>query len=251
LVLGFAVLVFGSIGFMYWWFGRDEAAPPPDGGPVVVATASPSPSASASVSAAAEPTAPATEPAATALTPTPEPDQELAELRASSRFLELAEHDRAQGAQWSQFGYEAFGIRVDGRTVFEWENKAQLWDSIAPRFRDACLQAGEPVDQPMWGSQTLVVSGISAQWNPETTGGRGQFIRFDCSIDSQERGRAEQVGGLLIVTGGGGAGEVAAVRPPEVFAEADYRDFEAAQAAIDEQLWEWVTEQPERGDQIP
>ncbi|MBA2318979.1 MAG: hypothetical protein H0V93_14550, partial [Euzebyales bacterium] len=36
LVLGFAVLVFGSIGFMYWWFGRDEAAPPPDGGPVVV-----------------------------------------------------------------------------------------------------------------------------------------------------------------------------------------------------------------------
>jgi hypothetical protein len=67
LVVGFAVLVFGSIGFMYWWFGRGEAAPWSDGGPVAVATASPSPSASASasVSAAPEPAAPVTEPGAT------------------------------------------------------------------------------------------------------------------------------------------------------------------------------------------
>ncbi len=53
------------------------------------------------------------------LTPTPEPDEELAELRASSRFLELAEHDRAQGARWSQFGYDIFAVRTDNRTLHE------------------------------------------------------------------------------------------------------------------------------------
>lgn len=266
LVLGFAVLVFGSIGFMYWWFGRDEAAPPPDGGPVVVATASPSPSpsVSASVSAAAEPTAPANEPAATAtappsdptvdptaepvLTPTPEPDEELAELRASSRFLELAEHDRAQGARWSQFGYELFAPRAEGSNAFEWENKAELWDTLATRFRDDCLLAGEPADRPLWETRTNVESGIAPAWSNEVTGGRGQFIRFDCSLQRPDGTYADQVGGALISSDAGGTGEVVAVMEPFQVDEPDYPDFDSAAQAVDDRTWAWVQEQPKVED---
>ena len=68
---------------------------------------------------AASPTTP--DVAADTPTPTPEPsptptatvdpaEERLGELRATDRFLELAEHDRARDARWARFGWADFTI---------------------------------------------------------------------------------------------------------------------------------------------
>ncbi len=66
----------------------------------------------------------------------------------------------------------------------------------------------------MWDNQTLVEAAISPRWNTETTQGRGQFVRFDCTVQMSADERVEQVAGALIITREDGTGEVVATLEP-------------------------------------
>ena len=136
---------------------------------------------------------PTTPPEVAAETPTPTPtptvdpvEEQLAELRATDRFLELAEHERAQDAVWARFGWEAFAPFEDGEKLFEWANKAELWDEVAPPFRDECLLAGPEATRPMWDAEVLIPAGIEPRWSNKSTGGRGQFVEFVCLYHDEE-----------------------------------------------------------------
>jgi hypothetical protein len=194
-----------------------------------------------------EPTpTPAPAPRATS-TPTEVGDDEearLEELRASRRFIELAEHDRAPNGQWSQFAYSQFGIAGDGGLVGEWTNKRELWDSFVPAFRDECLLAGEPATEPMWDEQLMIPVGVDAAWNTKTTEGRGQFVELTCfAIGSQHPQGAVLVGGVLIAGEKEADGRVAASMSTLVVPQSDFETIAAMRQSVDEHLWSWVMEQ--------
>jgi hypothetical protein len=189
-------------------------------------------------------------PVAETSTPTPTPTEdavaaELAELRETDRFLELAEHDRASTATWARFGWEAFAPHADGEKLFEWANKAELWDSVAPPFRDECLLAGPEATRPMWDAEVLIPAGIEPRWSNDSTGGRGQFVEFLCLYHDEGTDQpVERWGAVLIATDEHLVGEVVAEKEFFEVREDDYDSFEARREGVRERLWDWLGEQP-------
>jgi hypothetical protein len=190
----------------------------------------------------ATPSPAATTGAATPAPPAPEP-MTLEALRATERFLELAPHDRAADAPWARFGWGLFAPQAAGETLFEWSNKAALWDELAPAFRDTCLLAGPEADRPMWDAEVLIPAGAGPAWNDDSTEGRGQFVEFSCVYDD-DGAPVERFFGVLITTDVTGAGHVRALMPPFDVRESDYPDFQTSRDGVDAQLWAWVQAQP-------
>ena len=164
-------------------------------------------------------------------------------MRASDAYLELAEHDRAPDARWARFGWDAFAPHADGQVLFEWANKAELWDAVAPPFRDDCLRAGPPATRPMWDAEVLIPAGIEPRWSNESTQDRGQFVELVCLYEDDEGQPVERWGAVLIATDDDLHGTVIAEMEPFEVREDQYSDFSTATEGIKDQLWDWVVQQ--------
>lgn len=226
-----AVLAFGCD-------GQDEAVPSPT--TPLPTTPSPTTPLPASPSPTATPT-PITTPSETE----DAREAELEELRATNRFLELAEADRAKTATWARFGYHQFAPHADGEVLFEWANKDELWNSIAPRIRDECLLAGPPATRPMWDTKVVIPAAIDPAWNDQTTGGRGQVMELSCNY-MDEGQPVESIWGVLIATDDQKRGSVALISDPFVILERHHDDFDSSRQAVDGYLWDWAMAGGER-----
>jgi hypothetical protein len=187
-------------------------------------------------------------------TPTPTPtvdpaEEQLAELRATDRYLELAEHDRAANATWARFGWDAFAPFEDGEKLFEWANKAELWDEVAPPFRDECLLAGPEATRPMWDAEVLIPAGIEPRWSNDSTGGRGQFVELVCLYHDEDIDEpVERWTAVLIGTNDTGAGAIVAQMKSFEVREEEYQSFAARREGVRELLWTWTARQPVIGE---
>lgn len=169
----------------------------------------------------------------------------LEQRRASNDFLELAEADRATTATWARLGYGAFAPHAAGERQFEWANKEELWDSVAPAFRDECLLRGRPAIRPMWDAAALIAAGIEPRWNNDSTGGRGQFVEFVCVyVDEESDESAERWAAVLIATDEDRNGRVLVAMPAFTIHESEFETYDEALAWAKKQLWDWVVSQP-------
>jgi hypothetical protein len=207
-----------------------SAAPAPSPTPVVEATTEP-------------PAAPvsAPDPAPTP-DPTVDPDEaRLTELRASDAFEALAEHERAQTAEWARFAWDEFTLSTNAEGVREeWTNKAELWDELMPPIRDECLLAGDEATEPMWTTELMIPTGVTPRWSDEATRGRGQFMEVVCAFTDGDGPTTERWYGFLIKTRDSGAGDVVATMPPFDVSEADHGDLEQRTSALRRHLWDWI-----------
>jgi hypothetical protein len=206
---------------------------------------------------ASEPDSPPTPVATPTATPTPTPtptplpvDEEearLEELRASDAFLEFAEHDRAQTAQWARFAYDEFTLSSDDAGVrAEWTNKDELWDELMPPFRDECLLAGPVATRPIWDGQIMIPVGMAPRWSNKTTEGRGQFLEASCAfVDGESEEVVELWVGFLIQTAEDSSGRVVRQLEPFDFRESQASTYAEQDEQISEHFWAWITEEPE------
>lgn len=207
------------------------SSPTPTSAPPPVATPTPSPT-----------TEPTTTPTPTAA-PTPTEDPRLEELRATDAFVELAEHDRAQTGQWSQFAYDEFRIVGDGKLVGEWSNKSELWDSFIPSFRDECLLLGPVAHEPIWDGQIMIPVSVNARWNNSSTEDRGQFVELKCTyVDGASNEAVERWSGALIEANEDGAGTVSRIMPSFEIRESDASSYEEREGMLGPLFWDWVAE---------
>ncbi|MBA2319402.1 MAG: hypothetical protein H0V93_16720 [Euzebyales bacterium] len=179
LVLGFAVLVVGSIGFMGWWFNRDDGARADEGAAIAV---SPSPSvAAAPATGAATPglatAAPATPapgatrtlpppvsmeelfPGSTASgTPTPRSEEDLAEVRAlaepggPAEVFGPAEQVADLESPLHQRWWRDFKPAPVTDPEWEWANKEELWNAVVAAVWDDAVSRYENRIHPLPGT---------------------------------------------------------------------------------------------------
>lgn len=244
-----AVFLAALLGLLVWF---SAGATPEDGGSAPAAEPQVEPRETPTRRAAAEPplaeeprptTAPAT---ASAIERTGEParDLRLPELRESDAFAAFAEHERAGQAGAASLGYDLFAPHRDGEIVFEWSNKAELWDGLVPGIRDQCLLAGAPRDQPLWDSAVTADGGIDPGWSTVTTQGRGQFVDFLCRFVEPGSGvGVERWWAALIATDAERNGRVVARMPAFDVRADEFASLHASREAIDLRLWSWVLEQ--------
>jgi hypothetical protein len=177
--------------------------------------------------------------------PVDEEAARLRELRAGDQFLEFAEHERAARAPYARLAWENFAPIVDGERV-EWTNKAELWDSIAPRIRDEALLLGPEYRKPLWDNTNAIPNAVAVLWNEGDTSGRGHYIEFLATYLSSRDGPIERIWGFLFAYESDGSGRVLAARPAVDMPEREYssiaeQDHEAKRAA-----WAWVQLQGEQ-----
>lgn len=232
------------------WFGNDS---PPDSTPTPpLAVVSTSPSTGEPTPDVPEPTtapAPTSDgpptPASTAEAATdPSLDEPLEELRATEAFVVLTEHDRAQGDPAARVGYDLFAPHHDGEIVYEWANKAELWDGLVPGIRDQCLLAGAPHGEPLWDSAATADAGIDPGWSTVTTQGRGQFVDFLCRFAEPTTGVGVERWWAVLIADAELAGRVVARMPAFDVRAEEFASLEASRETIDLRLWSWVLDQP-------
>jgi hypothetical protein len=183
-------------------------------------------------------------------TPSPSPlptsdEARLVELRKTDAFLEFAEYPRALDAQWLKHGYANFAPHENGEIAFEWVNKAELWNSIAPRIRDEALLLGAEASRPMWNADVLIPAGTDMTWHDQLTAGRGQFVQLSAIFeDPQTKAPVERFWAFLIRTDEDLKGQVVAAMEPFDVREGDSPDYERSRDVADERMWAWVQKQP-------
>lgn len=176
-------------------------------------------------------------------------EAELAELRASDRYLMFAEPDRAIPADEAHTSYEigwgAFAERRQGEIVHEWTNKAELWAQVVLPIRDELLLRGEPYSEPLWDEGKPVSASLGSTWSNETTGGRGQYIELNgVYFDEERNGPVEVVWAVLIARQSDGSGEVVAEMPPMEIVPQDAEGFMHSRQLIRRATQDWVETQP-------
>lgn len=176
-------------------------------------------------------------------------EAELAELRASDRYLMFAEPDRAIPADEDytlyDIGWGAFAERVQGEIVHEWTNKAALWAQVVLPIRDELLLRGEPYTDPMWDEDNPWPASLGSRWSNGTTGGRGQYIELNGRYFHEEQNRpVEVVWAVLIARQPDGSGEVVAEMPPMEVAPEDAEGYMHSRQGIRDAAWMWVEQQP-------
>lgn len=165
-------------------------------------------------------------------------DAELAELRATDRYLAIAEHDRAAGLEWPPGfagAWETFAERG-------YANEEALWDEAVQPIRDDALRAGEPFMEPIWDEEYPTPAYIPVGWTDETTQGRGDAISF--AVRFTAGGPVERWHAVLIRPGADGDGELVARMEPFDLRRGDAPDFPSAHDRAYDRVWEWVQEQP-------
>lgn len=225
-----AVVLIGGLAAMTAWVWTGPARPAP--APVVTAEPTHGPS----------PSAPPTE--APTTEPLPTEDARLAELRLTDRFLEFAEHPRALEAPNVRYAFLAFAPKVEGEIAFEWSNKIELWNNIAPAIRDEALSLGQPPTRPMWNTDVVVPASVEMTWNTATTEGRGQVAQFNVQVEDASTGEPFERVWVFLIGTAAGAGAVASAMPPFDVHEADTSTFQASRHQIEERIWEWVIQHP-------
>lgn len=173
-------------------------------------------------------------------------DAQLAELRASDRYLAIAPHDRAAGLEWPP--------GMDGAwESFQWfrtySNQEVLWDEVVEPIRDDALLAGEPYTEPIWDEQHPVPAYVPNGWTNDTTEGRGDAYTFAVRFLRADGEPVERWHAVLIGTDAEGAGEVVARMQPFDLRREDAPDFPSAVEMAFERVWEWVQQQPVLDDE--
>lgn len=166
---------------------------------------------------------------------------------ASDEYAELDDASVAALDAQSALAYEAFAVFSDGAVVFEWPNKAELWDqAMGPVRRDALL-AGEEVRVQVWpGQQVAFTAWVDALWNGVDTGGRGQFVSVITTFRDPEGQPAERINGVLIVTDPDGLGHVVGRMPAFDLRRGEAASLEEAREQQRKRMWVWVWSQPPR-----
>jgi hypothetical protein len=222
-----AAMVFGMLGTLVWlWWPRSPA-------PVVAAEPTPTPV----VTATPEPS------------PSPEPTEDpLVALRAGPDYEAFAEHDRAATTElgfltWG--GFRHYVENDEGRPVgvAEWTNKAELWDALAPRFRNELLLLGPEDRSPLFGMNSGPPT-VNVRWNTSLTEGRGEFVEFGAFYTQADGNPMAWTKGVLIRTLPDGRGEVVAVMHAIEHDPAHFADIEALDTDVAAQGWAWITAQP-------
>lgn len=172
--------------------------------------------------------------------PSPSREERLAALRATDQFDEFAEHGRAAQADGARLAWENFAPIVDGERV-EWTNKAELWDSIAPRIRDEALLLGPEYREPLWDNTNAIPNGVSMAWNNEDTEGRGDYVEFSVTYQT-ESGPAERYWAYLVSRDQVGRGSLIRRMPAFDILERDHPDLEAATEELRSRTWSWLTD---------
>ena len=215
----------------------------PSGRPVAAATATPTPTPAASPrTATATPTRVSPTPTAS---PSPSLDPRLIELRATDQYEELAEAPRAALAQHSRYAYENFAPRVGNETV-SWPNKDDVWNQLAPAFRDEALLLGREHDLPLWHDSNAIPTGVQATWSDEMTHGRGYLFLFSVTYDAAD-GPRMRYRPVLVAFDKQLNGSINAEMPPFEHREADFESSIDEHDAATDNVWAWIQSLPPGG----
>jgi hypothetical protein len=142
------------------------------------------------------------------------------------------------------WGPGAFAIFDDGKAVFEWRNRDQLWNEIVVPVGESCRRAGAPIRQPLFDGPEPLAAAVDPYWNHRSTSGRGTLISVMCAYVDEDKGPMERYEAVLVATDPSTQhGRVVARSQPWTLAAADYATVGDLVAARDRAMAAWVREQ--------
>jgi hypothetical protein len=192
--------------------------------------------------APAEPPEPSLEPTAPEPIPTPGPATGDFAALASSAELTHPDTDPEISKWYARFGYYLPGEFQ--RPSGEWTNKGQLWDSLAPDFRQEALRLGDENHTPEWPGVTAIPASANVRWDNEDTMGRGEFVEFFADYVDAEGRQIERIWPVLIRTRTDGSGEISARMPPFNLVAADFANYQEQNEERGRREWAWVLSVP-------
>lgn len=142
------------------------------------------------------------------------------------------------------WGLDRFAVLDNGKAVFEWANRDELWDEVVVPVGDACGDAGSPIDEPLFDEAEPLRAAVDSYWNNRSTSGRGTLVSVMCAYVDDERGPVERYQAHLIATDPDtGEGRLAARSDPWEFAVQDYERLAELVNARDAAMAEWARQQ--------
>ena len=164
-------------------------------------------------------------------------------------WLGLAKVDRlAQSNEWSnQAAWIYFG-EVTGEEkpatdtslpeppARRWTNEVELWNSLAPVWRQDLLREGPSYRKPLFEGMPAQWLGGGPLWGEEHTDGAGLIYSWDAAVQDQNGRSYSRVYAVLIKTQPDGSGEIVAVMPPTTTTGENPEEVNEESA---QKIWEW------------